>query len=126
MDTALAWCTENKVGLKKMVPPATGSNATAVTNGMANGAGAGAGSVAGANTLEYELRLQQCVELARAGHQNDDMAKLGEARTFAARYLQGHPDQDFKSKATLLLCFPPPTAGMDEHEQMDMDHPLSV
>ena len=118
VDTALSWCNENKVALKKMSPPAP----TSLTNGAANGA---TPAVGGANTFEYELRLQQCVELARQGHANNDMAKLGEARQFASKHLQGHPDQAFKSKATLLLCFPPPP-NMDNDRHVDYGHPLSV
>jgi macrophage erythroblast attacher len=115
VEAALGWCTENKGGLKKMAPVVT-------NGGTTNGASAGGAT---ANTFEYELRLQQCVELARQGHRNDDMAKLAEARQFASKYLHGHPDQAFKSKATLLLCFPPPN-GLEDDEDMDMDHPLSV
>jgi macrophage erythroblast attacher len=129
VDVALNWCSENKATLKKMgVEKAekekAATNGTApVVNGNANANAEEKANVG--NTFEYELRLQQCVELARLGHVTEDMAKLAEARAFAAKYLQGHPDQSFKSKATLLLCFPPP-AGVDDDEEMDMDHPLSV
>jgi macrophage erythroblast attacher len=127
VDAALAWCSDNKAALKKMAPAVSSTPVSVATNGAttADGNGAVAAAASVGNTFEYELRLQQCVELARTGHRTEDMAKLREASQFANKYLQGHPDEAFKRKAALLLCFPPP-AGVEDEEKMDMDHPLSV
>jgi macrophage erythroblast attacher len=87
VDLALAWCVENKQNLKKMDK----------------------------NTLEYELRLQQHIELCRAGHTTGDMKKLVDARIHAAKYFGLHPDQEWKNRASGLLVIPP-TTNMDPYQ----------
>lgn len=81
VDLALAWCSENKQNLKKMDK----------------------------NTLEYELRLQQQIELCRAGHTTGDIQKLIDARIHANKYFTSHPDQEWKNRASGLLVIPPST-----------------
>jgi len=81
VEPALAWCVENKQNLKKMDK----------------------------NTLEYELRLQQHIELCRAGHTKGDMKKMVDARAHAAKYFTSHPDQEWKNRAAGLLVIPPAT-----------------
>jgi macrophage erythroblast attacher len=76
VNTALSWCSENKQGLKKI-----NSN------------------------FEFELRLQQVVELARSG----EMTKLLDAVLHTRKYLSGHPDNDLAMKAAGLLAYPPDT-----------------
>lgn len=86
VDPALAWCTENKKNLKKMEN----------------------------NSLEYELRLQQHIELCRNGHEQGDYKKLDDARLHASKYFKSHPDQDWKNRASGLLVIPPST-NMDPY-----------
>lgn len=86
VDPALTWCTENKANLKKMEN----------------------------NNLEYELRLQQHIELCRTGHEQGDYKKLDEARLHASKYFKSHPDQEWKNRASGLLVIPPAT-NMDPY-----------
>lgn len=86
VEPALAWCVENKQNLKKMEN----------------------------NTLEYELRLQQHIELCRAGHTQGDYKKLDDARLHASKYFKSHPDQEWKNRASGLLVIPPST-NMDPY-----------
>ncbi|KIW00728.1 uncharacterized protein PV09_07713 [Verruconis gallopava] len=95
VDAALAWCNENKGTLKKM----------------------------GSNTLEYELRLQQYVELARTGHRTGDLKKFNEATTHAKKYLSSHPEWSWKTRAAMLLAIPP--AEDIETQNMDIDDPYN-
>lgn len=86
VEPALTWCTENKANLKKMEN----------------------------NNLEYELRLQQHIELCRTGHEQSDYKKLEEARLHASKYFKSHPDQEWKNRASGLLVIPPST-NMDPY-----------
>ncbi|QDS70465.1 hypothetical protein FKW77_009960 [Venturia effusa] len=89
VDQALAWCAENKQNLKKMEN----------------------------NNLEFELRLQQHIELCRNGHMRGDYKKLDEARLHASKYFKTHPDQDWKNRASGLLVIPP-TTHMDPYHDL--------
>ncbi|RDI82502.1 putative UTP--glucose-1-phosphate uridylyltransferase [Venturia inaequalis] len=89
VDPALTWCTENKANLKKMEN----------------------------NNLEYELRLQQHIELCRTGHEQGDYKKLDEARLHASKYFRSHPDQEWKNRASGLLVIPPST-NMDPYHDL--------
>ena len=71
---ALLWCADNKQSLKKM-----GSN------------------------LEYELRLQEYIELVRKKD------RMQAARDYARRYLATNEDKDFTIRAAGLLSFGPTT-----------------
>lgn len=73
---ALAWCAENKQSLRKM-----------------------------GNDLEFELRLQQYIELVRTRQP----AKLAEATVHAKKHLSGHTDSQRAIQAAGLLAFPPST-----------------
>ncbi|GME42566.1 hypothetical protein GTA08_BOTSDO08850 [Neofusicoccum parvum] len=73
---ALAWCGDNKQGLKKLE-----------------------------SNLEFELRLQQYVEMVRTGNTQ----KLTEATQHARKYLAAHSDTKFAIRAAGLLAFPPDT-----------------
>lgn len=84
LDQALAWSNDHKATMKKM----------------------------GNNGLEYELRLQQFIELARQGHGTGDLRKFSEARTHALKYLGGHPDMAWKMRLSTLLAIPP---GEEHH-----------
>lgn len=57
------------------------------------------------NNLEYELRLQQYVEMVRSG----DTKKLMDATLHARKYLAAHQDKSFAIRAAGLLAFPPET-----------------
>ncbi|PGH05960.1 protein FYV10 [Helicocarpus griseus UAMH5409] len=72
---ALQWCGENKVGLKKLQ-----------------------------SNLEFELRLQQYIEMVRAGDK-------AEARAHAKKYLSPHSETQATDirRAAGLLVFPPDT-----------------
>jgi len=72
----LVWCADNKQALKKL-----NSN------------------------LEFELRLQQYIELVRSGNTQ----KLMEATMHARKYLAPHQDTNFAIRAAGLLAFPPET-----------------
>ena len=74
----LAWCADNKQALRKMASP-----------------------------LEFEVRLQQYVELVRTR----DPARLLEATGHARRYLAPHKDSQSSDihRAAGLLAFPPDT-----------------
>ncbi|KAK8221259.1 negative regulation of gluconeogenesis [Phyllosticta capitalensis] len=73
---ALSWCGDNKQGLKKLE-----------------------------SNLEFELRLQQYVEMVRSGNTQ----KLMEATMHARKYLASHHDTTFAIRAAGLLAFPPDT-----------------
>ncbi|KAJ9643098.1 GID complex subunit containing RING finger motif [Coniosporium apollinis] len=73
---ALVWCADNKQALKKI-----NSN------------------------LEFELRLQQYIEMVRSG----DTQKLMEATMHARKFLAPHQDTNFAIRAAGLLAFPPDT-----------------
>ncbi|KAF2811017.1 protein fyv10 [Mytilinidion resinicola] len=73
---AVAWCADNRKGLEKL----------------------------GCN-LEFELRLQQYIEMVRSC----DTKKLIEARTHARKYLASHSETNFAIRAAGLLAFPPET-----------------
>ncbi|OJD38891.1 protein fyv10 [Diplodia corticola] len=73
---ALAWCGDNKQGLKKLEI-----------------------------NLEFELRLQQYVEMVRTG----TTQKLQEATQHARKYLASHSDTKYAIRAAGLLAFPPDT-----------------
>ncbi|KAK7724541.1 GID complex subunit containing RING finger motif [Botryosphaeria dothidea] len=73
---ALAWCGDNKQGLKKLE-----------------------------GNLEFELRLQQYVEMVRTGNTQ----KLQEATQHARKYLASHSDTKYAIRAAGLLAFPPDT-----------------
>ncbi|OCL05024.1 protein fyv10 [Glonium stellatum] len=72
----LVWCADNKQALKKLN-----------------------------NNLEFELRLQQYIELVRSGNAQ----KLTEATMHARKYLAPHQDTNFAIRAAGLLAFPPET-----------------
>jgi macrophage erythroblast attacher len=93
VEPALAWCVENKQNLKKMEN----------------------------NTLEYELRLQQHIELCRTGHTQGDYKKLDDARMHASKYFKSHPDQEWKNRASGLLVIPPST-NMDPYHVCCISH----
>jgi macrophage erythroblast attacher len=57
------------------------------------------------SNLEFELRLQQYIEMVRSA----DTKKLIEARTHARKYLALHSDTAFAIRAAGLLAFPPET-----------------
>lgn len=78
VEPALAWCVRNKQKLDKME-----------------------------STLEYELRLQQHIELCRAGHGQRDYKKLNDARLHASKYFKSYKDQEWKNRASGLLVIPP-------------------
>ncbi|EIW55245.1 glucose-induced degradation complex subunit FYV10 [Trametes versicolor FP-101664 SS1] len=73
---ALAWCSENKAALRKLK-----------------------------NTLEFDLRLQEYIELARA-------RKTVEAMAYSKKHLLPWQDTHYKQivQAAALLCCPPTTA----------------
>ncbi|KAH7051311.1 negative regulation of gluconeogenesis [Macrophomina phaseolina] len=73
---ALGWCGDNKQGLKKLE-----------------------------SNLEFELRLQQYVEMVRTGNTQ----KLQEATQHARKYLASHSDTKYAIRAAGLLAFPPDT-----------------
>lgn len=77
---ALAWCSENKQNLKRM-----------------------------GSTLEFELRLQQYIELVRTGQG----VKLLEAALHAKKHLTGQPQNEEGQKTAIqaagLLAYPPGT-----------------
>ncbi|TFL04711.1 CTLH/CRA C-terminal to lish motif domain-containing protein [Pterulicium gracile] len=73
---ALAWCNENKTQLRKMK-----------------------------STLEFDLRLQEYVELARARKTHEAMAY---SKKYLASWHDTHPQQI--KQASALLAFPPTTA----------------
>jgi macrophage erythroblast attacher len=98
VDAALAWCADNKGTLKKM----------------------------GSNTLEYELRLQQYIELARSGHRTGDLKKFNEATTHAKKYLHSHPEWAWKTRAAMLLAIPPPPDETSIDDGMEIDDPYNV
>jgi macrophage erythroblast attacher len=101
VDPALGWCNENKGTLKKM----------------------------GNNTFEFELRLQQYIELARAGHRTGELKKFTDARTHAAKYLVSHPDASWKARAATLLAIPPAPDEDDDDDgadEMEIDDPYNV
>ncbi|KAF2259594.1 protein FYV10 [Lojkania enalia] len=79
-NEALAWCAAHGQGLKKV-----------------------------GSSLEFELRLQQYIELVRAGHEVDggDGQKLAEARNHAKKYLSGSGDFELLGKAAGLLAYRP-------------------
>jgi len=69
------------------------------------------------NNLEYELRLQQYIELCRAGFETGDMKKFSDARIHANKYLTSHPDQKWKNRAAALLAIPP-TTDWDPYDKL--------
>ena len=92
----LSWCNENKQALKKInvclpFDKFLRLRSTLLTSQQ--------------STLEYELRLQQCIELIRSG----DMQKVAEAASHAKKYLSGHQDANFAVRAAGLLAYPPDT-----------------
>jgi macrophage erythroblast attacher len=96
VEPALAWCNENKGTLKKM----------------------------GNNTFEFELRLQQYIELARAGHRTGELKKFNDATAHAKKYLASHPDPEWKQRAATLLAIPPDDS--DGGDEMEVEDPYSV
>ncbi|KAI0764574.1 CTLH/CRA C-terminal to lish motif domain-containing protein [Trametes elegans] len=72
---ALAWCSENKAALRKLK-----------------------------NTLEFDLRLQEYIELARAG-------KTVEAMAYSKKHLLSWQETHYQQivQAAALLCYPPTT-----------------
>ncbi|KAF3925767.1 hypothetical protein ABW20_dc0100890 [Dactylellina cionopaga] len=86
----LAWCQDNKNALKKIK-----------------------------STLEFELRLQQYIELVRA-------RKLGEAVLYARKHLSGNFDshKDDFHRASCMLAFPPERSGpyRDLYAESRWDH----
>ncbi|KAI8976668.1 CTLH/CRA C-terminal to lish motif domain-containing protein [Trametes punicea] len=73
---ALAWCSENKAALRKLK-----------------------------NTLEFDLRLQEYIELARAGKTVDAMA-------YSKKHLLPWQETHYQQivQAAALLCYPPTTS----------------
>ncbi|KKY20514.1 putative fyv10 protein [Diplodia seriata] len=86
---ALAWCGDNKQGLKKL-------EARYLFEEVAN---------PWTSNLEFELRLQQYVEMVRTG----TTQKLQEATQHARKYLASHSDTKYAIRAAGLLAFPPDT-----------------
>ncbi|THH11950.1 hypothetical protein EW145_g357 [Phellinidium pouzarii] len=84
---ALAWCSENKAALRKTK-----------------------------NTLEFDLRLQEYIELVRA-------QKKVEAIAYSKKYLVAWQDSHFKQihRAMALLAFPPPSAFGPYKRLYDLD-----
>ncbi|KAF3938670.1 hypothetical protein ABW19_dt0206195 [Dactylella cylindrospora] len=86
----LAWCQDNKNALKKIK-----------------------------STLEFELRLQQYIELVRA-------RKLGEAVVYARKHLSGNFEshKDEFHRASCMLAFPPDRPGpyKDLYAESRWDH----
>ncbi|KAG8718739.1 GID complex subunit containing RING finger motif [Ceratobasidium sp. 394] len=84
---ALAWCSENKAALKKMK-----------------------------NSLEFELRLQEYIEIIQQG-------KTAEAMVYLKKYLitwyESHPQQ-CRQAAALLVC--PPSMGMSTYKELYDPH----
>ncbi|EMD92565.1 hypothetical protein COCC4DRAFT_189886 [Bipolaris maydis ATCC 48331] len=80
MSTALAleWCKEHGKELKK-----------------------------GGSMLEFELRLQQYIELVRQGHEAGLKAKLVEARAHAKKYLSASGDFTLMRQAAGMLAYRP-------------------
>ncbi|CAE7092339.1 unnamed protein product [Rhizoctonia solani] len=80
---ALAWCSENKAALKKMK-----------------------------NSLEFELRLQEYIEIVQQG-------KTAEAMSYLKKHLiswyDSHPQQ-CKQASALLVC--PPSMGMSTYKEL--------
>ncbi|KAF1351662.1 protein FYV10 [Lizonia empirigonia] len=60
----------------------------------------------GGSMLEFELRLQQYIELVRQGHKRGE-AKLVEARAHAKKYLSGSGDFELLGRAAGLLAYRP-------------------
>jgi macrophage erythroblast attacher len=60
-------------------------------------------------SLEYELRLQQFIELVRAGFTTGETKKFQDARAHAVKYLSSHPDDKWKAQAATLLAIQPDT-----------------
>ncbi|KAF2463925.1 protein FYV10 [Lindgomyces ingoldianus] len=85
-NEALVWCQEHKPSLKKV-----------------------------GSQLEFELRLQQYIELVRQGHESFEggggggagTGKLVEARVHAKKYLSGNGDMELMGKAAGLLAYRP-------------------
>lgn len=75
-NEALAWCAENRQNLKKM-----------------------------GSSLEFELRLQQYIEMVRTGQP----AKFLEAAAHASKYLSGHSEPGRAVQAAALLAYQPGT-----------------
>lgn len=57
------------------------------------------------SNLEYELRMQQYIEMVRTGNTQ----KLTEATHHARKYLASHSDTKWAIRAAGLLAFPPDT-----------------
>lgn len=70
---ALIWCADNKQSLKKMN-----------------------------SDLEYEVRLQEYIEMVRTR----DVARMQQATVYARKYLTPYEDKDFSIRAAGLLAFP--------------------
>ncbi|KAH7335466.1 CTLH/CRA C-terminal to lish motif domain-containing protein [Rhizoctonia solani] len=80
---ALAWCSENKAALKKMK-----------------------------NSLEFELRLQEYIEIVQQGKTVEAMAYL---KKHLIAWYESHPQQ-CKQAAALLVC--PPSMGMSTYKEL--------
>ncbi|CAE6457085.1 unnamed protein product [Rhizoctonia solani] len=80
---ALAWCSENKAALKKMK-----------------------------NSLEFELRLQEYIEIVQQGKTAEAMAYL---KKHLISWYESHPQQ-CKQAAALLIC--PPSMGMSTYKEL--------
>ncbi|KAF8605818.1 hypothetical protein BDV93DRAFT_521181 [Ceratobasidium sp. AG-I] len=84
---ALAWCSENKAALKKMK-----------------------------NSLEFELRLQEYIEIIQQGKTADAMAYL---KKHLISWYDSHPHQCRQASA-LLVC--PPSMGMSTYKELYDSH----
>ncbi|KAK3060389.1 hypothetical protein LTS18_008641, partial [Coniosporium uncinatum] len=82
LKNALQWCQDNKKELRKLGEESDMSLFQ--------------------SNLEFELRLQQYIELLRNGN-------APEAAMHARKFLAGHQDTSFVLQAAGLLCFPPDT-----------------
>ena len=91
---ALTWCSENKAALRKVKVRAALESPHVILDVH----------VLEQNTLEFDLRLQEYIELTRAG-------KHLEAIAYSKRYLLPWRETHLPHirQAAALLCFPPTT-----------------
>jgi macrophage erythroblast attacher len=89
---ALTWCSENKTALRKM-------KVSLFIDAFSHA------SIAHQSTLEFDLRLQEYIELSRA-------AKCQEAIDYSRKYLVGWQESHLEQiqQATALLAFRPDTS----------------
>lgn len=90
---ALAWCNENKTQLRKMKVSEYLVLSSRDSHQYSQ------------STLEFDLRLQEYVELARARKTHEAMAY---SKKYLASWHDTHPQQI--KQASALLAFPPTTA----------------